>query len=197
MNILQIFLIGVGLAMDAFAVSICRGLGMRTLRLSRMLLIAFFFGSFQALMPAIGYFIGASFEKYIIDFDHWIAFGLLFLIGGKMILDVIFDKEEDKPCGCCDEEEQFSIAQLLLMAIATSIDALAAGITLPTVLGGMSIGAAVLLVGLTTFILCFFGVMIGNRFGAKYKDKATLAGGIVLILIGTNILSKHLFGIGL
>lgn len=197
MNILQIFLIGIGLAMDAFAVSICRGLGMRTLRLSKMLLIAFLFGLFQALMPTIGYFVGASFEKYIVDYDHWIAFGLLLVIGGKMILDVVLEKDEDKPCGCCDEAEQLGLWQLLMMAIATSIDALAAGITLPTLLGGLPIGAAALLIGLTTFILCFFGVMIGNRFGAKYKDKATLAGGIVLILIGGNILSKHLFGIGL
>ena len=196
MVFIKILLLGATLAMDAFSVSLCQGLSMRTLILKRMLAVALCFGLFQALMPTIGYFVGKGFEKYIVAFDHWIAFILLLIIGGKMIFDVITDKGEDD-CECC-KDEPFSIMQLLVMAVATSIDALAAGITLPTILGKeMSIWTAVSVIGITTFLICLVGVLIGNRFGMKYKNKATLAGGIVLILIGTNILSEHLFGIGL
>ena len=195
MIFIKILLIGAALAMDAFAVSICQGLSMRTLLLKRMLAVALCFGFFQALMPAIGYFVGKSFEKYIVAVDHWIAFFLLLVIGGKMIFDVITDKGEDE-CDCC-KEESFSVVQLLVMAIATSIDALATGITFPFILEGVSVWTAVSIIGVATFAICMVGVLVGNRVGMKYKNKATLAGGIVLILIGTNILSEHLFGIGL
>ncbi|MBR2952078.1 MAG: manganese efflux pump [Clostridia bacterium] len=195
MIFIKILLIGAALAMDAFAVSICQGLSMRTLLLKRMLAVALCFGFFQALMPAIGYFVGKSFEKYIVAVDHWIAFFLLLVIGGKMIFDVITDKGEDG-CNCC-KEESFSVVRLLVMAIATSIDALATGITFPFILEGVSVWTAVSIIGVATFAICTVGVLVGNRVGMKYKNKATLAGGIVLILIGTNILSEHLFGIGL
>ena len=194
MVFIEILLLGATLAMDAFSVSLCQGLSMRTLILKRMLAVAFCFGLFQALMPTVGYFIGKTFESYIKAVDHWIAFVLLLIIGGKMIIDVILDRDDD--CECC-KEETFSVVRLLVMAIATSIDALAAGITLPTILGStVSVWTAVSIIGVTTFFICLCGVLIGNRFGMKYKNKATLAGGIVLILIGTNILTKHLFGIG-
>lgn len=194
MVFIEILLIGAALAMDAFAVSICQGLSMRTLRLKRMLAVALCFGFFQALMPTVGYFVGVSFEKYIKAVDHWVAFLLLLVIGGKMIVDVIRDKGDD---GCeCGKEDDFSIPQLLVMALATSIDALATGITFPFILEGVSVWEAVSVIGVTTFAICMIGVLVGNRFGMKYKNKATLAGGIVLILIGTNILTNHLFGIG-
>ena len=196
MIFVEILLIGAALAMDAFAVSICQGLSMKTLCLKRMLIVAFCFGLFQAIMPTIGYFLGMSFEKYITKFDHWLAFLLLLVIGGKMIIDVIREGDEDE-CACC-EDEKFSILRLFVMAIATSIDALATGIALPTVLENkMTIWGAVSIIGIATFFICLIGVLVGNRFGMKYKNKATLAGGIVLVLIGANILSKHLFGIGL
>lgn len=195
MIFIQILLIGMALSMDAFAVSICHGLGMRTLRLKRMLAVALCFGAFQALMPTIGYFVGQSFEKYIKAVDHWIAFVLLLIIGGKMLIDVFMDKDEEAQC--YEKEEDFSVAQLLLMAVATSIDALATGITFPFILEGVSIWTAAAIIGISTLIICLIGVLVGNRFGLKYKNKATVAGGIVLILIGTNILTKHLFGIGL
>ena len=194
---IEILLLGVTLAMDAFSVSLCQGLSMRALILKRMLAVAFCFGLFQALMPTIGYFVGKAFEKYITTFDHWIAFVLLLIIGGKMILDVILEKEDEDECACC-KQEKFSIMRLFVMAIATSIDALAAGITLPTILEDKaSVWEAVSMIGVATFVICLCGVLIGNRFGMKYKNKATLAGGIVLVLIGTNILTKHLFGIGI
>ena len=180
-----VFLTGIALSMDAFAVAICKGLKMQKLNYKQMGLIAVFFGGFQALMPFIGWALGHSFKNYIENFDHWVAFALLAFIGGKMILES-FECEED--CGC------FSIKELFILAIATSIDAMAAGIafaidgidTLPDIL------ISIVIIGITTFILSALGVFIGHKFGAVYKSKAELAGGIILILIGLKILLEHL-----
>lgn len=186
--ILTVFLTGIGLSMDAFAVAICKGLKMQKLNYKQMGLIALFFGGFQALMPLIGWLLGNSFKDYIESFDHWVAFGLLLFIGGKMAIEA-FKKDDDECCCGC-----FDIKELLIMTIATSIDALAVGIafaidgidTLPQIL------LSILIIGLTTFVLSAFGVLLGHKFGAVYKSKAELAGGIILILIGTKILLEHL-----
>lgn len=188
MGFWELVLIGVSLSMDAFAVSVCRGLSMKNgIRVSHMLIIAAFFGGFQAIMPAIGYLLGKQFEAYITPVDHWIAFVLLGILGGKMIVDVIRAKGEESCEGCCD---RLDVKQLLVMAVATSIDALAVGIPFPSL--GVNIWQAMVLIGTVTFGLCILGVAIGNRFGARFKDKATLAGGIALILVGTKILLEHL-----
>lgn len=189
MGFLELFLIGVGLSMDAFAVAVCKGLNMCKINYKHSAIIGLFFGGFQALMPFIGWFIGSRFEQYIVKFDHWIAFVLLGFIGSKMLYDAITEKEED----CCKIEEKFDYKELLLMAIATSIDALAVGITFAFL--GMNLSGifgAVSLIGVTTFALSFIGVVIGNKFGSVYKRKAEIAGGVVLVLIGLKILLEHL-----
>lgn len=183
MGFLELLLIGVGLSMDAFAVAICRGLKMTKLNYRQMSIIALFFGGFQALMPFIGWLLGSQFEQYIVKFDHWIAFILLGFIGGKMIFEAFGKEEED----CCGE---LNIKELLILAIATSIDALAVGITFAFL--KVQIGFAVTIIGITTFILSAVGVAVGHHFGARYKQKAELAGGIILILIGLKILLEHL-----
>ena len=184
MGIIEIILIGVGLSMDAFAVSICKGLSTQRLKPSRYLIIGAWFGGFQALMPAIGYLLGATFEKYITAFDHWIAFILLALIGSNMIKES-FSKEEE------NTDASFAFKTMLLMAIAKSIDALAVGVTFG-LLPDVNIIAAITLIGSTTFILSGVGLKVGNVFGLRYKSKAELAGGIILILIGIKILLEHL-----
>ncbi len=186
MSFAEILLIGVSLSMDAFAVSLCKGLCMRKINYRYAVIIAGFFGIFQALMPLLGWFLGKQFERYIVSFDHWVAFGLLLIIGGKMIFDV-FEKEKEisKPVF-----EKMNYKELLLMSLATSIDALAVGITFAFL--GASIWMSVAVIGLITFAICFAGVLLGNRFGAKYKKKAQFAGGTVLILIGLKILLQHL-----
>lgn len=184
MGIIEIILIGVGLSMDAFAVSICKGLSTQKLKPSHYLIIGAWFGGFQALMPAIGYLLGATFEKYITAFDHWIAFILLALIGSNMIKES-FSKEEE------NTDASFAFKTMLLMAIATSIDALAVGVTFG-LLPDVNIIAAITLIGSTTFILSGVGLKVGNVFGLRYKSKAELAGGIILILIGIKILLEHL-----
>ena len=193
MGFITLFLTGVSLSMDAFAVSICRGLQMRArVNIKHLLIIAAFFGGFQALMPAIGYLLGSQFKDYIVSVDHWIAFGLLAVIGGKMIWDVIAESregEEDCPC-CGDAQESLDVRQIALMAVATSIDALAVGITFAFLEVNLLLAVAV--IGITTFALCALGVVVGHKFGARFKNKATLAGGIALILIGTKILLEHL-----
>lgn len=189
MGIWEVLLIGVGLSMDAFAAAVCQGLRMRKLRYKNAFVIAFFFGGFQALMPFIGWALGIRFERYIVNIDHWIAFGLLAFIGGKMLFDVIRDEDETegKPAV---SDGILNLKELLILAIATSIDALAVGISFAFL--QVNIGSAVSLIGCITFVLVFFGVLIGNKFGAKYKNKATVAGGIILILIGVKILLEHL-----
>lgn len=188
MGFFEIFMIGVGLSMDAFAVAICKGLAMRKLDMGKTFVIALFFGGFQALMPFIGWLLGKQFEQYIVSIDHWIAFVLLAFIGGKMILDVIKGGEDEEVCPNCDE--RLDIKELFLMAVATSIDALAVGISFAFL--QVKISFAITLIGCTTFGLSAIGVFVGHKFGAKYESKATLAGGIILILIGLKILLEHL-----
>lgn len=185
MGFAELLLIAVGLSMDAFAVSLCKGLNMMKPNLRHYGLISLFFGGFQAIMPLIGWFLGTQFAQYITKFDHWVAFVLLAFIGGKMVYN--FVKNDD--CQT-DDSEGLKIKELLLLAIATSIDALAVGITFAFL--QVSIIPAVSIIGATTFILSFAGVAIGYRFGARLKRKAELAGGVVLILIGVKILLDHL-----
>ena len=186
MGLFEIFMIGVGLSMDAFAASICKGLNMRRLSAKNMLIIGLFFGGFQALMPAVGWILGKQFEVYITSVDHWVAFALLAFIGGKMIYDV-FHGDED---GCCNEKtDKLDMKEVLTLAVATSIDALAVGISFAFL--QVEILKAVSVIGVTTFVLSVVGVAVGNMFGAKYEKNATLAGGIILILIVLKILLEH------
>lgn len=185
---LEIFLIGVGLAMDAFAVSVCKGLAMRKVYKKDAVIIGIFFGGFQAFMPFAGWFLGTKFEQYIIEIDHWIAFTLLGIIGGKMIYEVI--KEDKDEIDGEKKDVPLDIKELFVLAIATSIDALAVGITFAFL--SYPVLQSVTIIGITTFVISIAGVFIGNIFGNKYKKKAGLAGGIILILIGLKILLEHL-----
>ena len=184
MGLIELFLLAVGLSMDAFAVALCKGLCMQRLDKRQGLLIAVFFGGFQALMPLIGWFLGTQFERYITALDHWVAFGLLSLIGLSMLREAFSKKEAE--CACV----KTSLRELFLLAVATSIDALAVGITFAFL--NVNVFQAVSLIGVTTFILSFAGVCVGNRFGLKYQKKAQLSGGAVLILMGLKILLDHL-----
>lgn len=186
MGFFEIFMIGVGLSMDAFAVAICKGLSMGKIKLKNVFTIGLFFGGFQAAMPAAGYLLGKQFEEYIVSVDHWIAFALLAFIGGKMIADAVRGEEEEEP----GKGSSLDIKELFVLAIATSIDALAVGISFAFL--RVDIVSAVTAIGITTFVLSCIGVLIGNRFGTRYKDKAALAGGVILILIGVKILLEHL-----
>ena len=185
-GLFEIFMIGVGLSMDAFAASICKGLNMRRLNIKNMLIIGLFFGGFQALMPAVGWLLGKQFESYITSVDHWVAFALLVFIGGKMIYDVFTEKNEDE---CGEKTNRLDMKEVLTLAVATSIDALAVGISFEFL--QVDILKAVSVIGVTTFVLSVIGVAVGNVFGSKYEKKATLAGGIILILIGLKILLEH------
>lgn len=184
MSTLELFIIAVGLSMDAFAVAICKGLSVKELRPKHMLIVGLYFGAFQGLMPLAGYFLGKQFEEYITKYDHWIAFALLCVIGGNMIREAIAGEEED--CGC-----SFCVKAMVPMAIATSIDALAVGVTFGF-MPDVNIWFAVAFIGIITFTLSAAGVKIGNVFGAKFKSKAELAGGVILILMGIKILLEHL-----
>ena len=172
------------LAMDAFAVAICKGLATDKAKIKHMAIVGLWFGGFQGLMPLIGYLIGSSFAGYIESFDHWIAFGLLTIIGANMLKEA-FSKEEE--CADCS----LAISVMLTMAIATSIDALAVGVGF-AVVGDVNIVLAVVAIGVITFILSALGVKIGNIFGSKYKKPAEITGGVILILIGLKILLEHL-----
>lgn len=186
MTIFELLLTAVALSMDAFAVSTCKGLGMRTLNKKHALIIGLFFGGFQALMPLIGWLLGKQFESLITNVDHWIVFALLALIGGKMVFDSIKSGEAED-CGC---EDKLDIKELIGLSFATSIDALAVGISFAFL--KVKILPSIACIGVTTWLLSMGGVWIGQKFGAKYQKKATLAGGIVLILIGLRILLEHL-----
>lgn len=183
-----LFLMGVSLAMDAFAVSVCKGLAMRKVNKKQCLVIALFFGGFQALMPFLGWLLGNRFEGYITSIDHWIAFVLLGFIGGKMVVEAIRDKGEGPEI--TEIDPPLDIKELFVLAVATSIDALAVGITFAFL--EIPIVEAMLIIGITTFVISVAGVYIGNFFGNKYKSKAELVGGIILILIGLKILLEHL-----
>lgn len=185
MSIIEIALIGVGLAMDAFAVSICKGLAMRRMNYKKAIIIAAFFGVFQALMPALGYVLGTTFANKIAAIDHWIAFILLALIGANMIKEVL--SSDDDEC----QDDSLRLGDLIMLSIATSIDALAVGITFAFF--NVSLLLSVSMIGIITFIICVIGVKVGNVFGEKYKSKAELAGGLILIVMGAKILIDHLF----
>lgn len=185
MGFWELFLLAVGLSMDAFAVSVCKGLAMRKATLKAELTCGIWFGGFQALMPLIGFFLGSLFAEAIQAFDHWIAFGLLVLIGGNMLKEALGPKEEE------EASADLSVKTMFIMAVATSIDALAVGISL-AMAGNVNIFQAVSLIGVTTFLLSAVGVAIGNVFGSRYEKRAEIAGGIILILLGTKILLEHL-----
>lgn len=184
MGLGELLLIAIGLSMDAFAVSLCKGLNMDGKNLRNALIIAMFFGVFQGLMPLIGWSLGLQFKDYISNFDHWIAFILLGLIGGKMLLEGL-RKETNLMC-----EYKLDIKELFFLAVATSIDALAVGVTFAFL--KVSILPSIILIGITTFFISVLGVIIGHRFGVFTKDYAEIAGGIILILIGVKILTEHL-----
>lgn len=185
MSFFELLLLGVALAMDAFAVSVCKGMVIKKPEIGNAALIGLFFGGFQAFMPFIGWLLGKQFEGVIKAYDHWIAFVLLAFLGGKMIYDVIRQKGEAE-----SYKNNIDIKELFLLAIATSIDALAVGVTLAFL--NVSLAEAVSIIGVTTFIITFGGVYIGAKTGELLKDKSQIAGGVVLIIIGIKILVDHL-----
>ena len=184
MSYLELFIIAVGLSMDAFAVSIAKGLSVCRIAPRHSLCVGSWFGGFQALMPLVGFYLGVTFSRFVTSVDHWIAFFLLGLIGMNMIRES-FSREEVAP------DPDFSVRTMFIMAVATSIDALAVGISL-AMAGDVNIVAAVLLIGVTTFLLSGVGVKVGNIFGSRFEKKAQLLGGVILILLGTKILLEHL-----
>lgn len=183
MSLIEIFLLAFALSMDAFAVSVCKGLATSKLKFKQMCIVGAWFGGFQALMPSLGYLLGSTFEKYITRFDHWIAFILLALLGANMIREALSGEEEKV-------DASYSFKPMLLMAIATSIDALAAGITLSTLQVNILLSAG--LIGCTTFVISAVGVRVGNVFGSRFKRPAEIVGGVILILLGIKILLEHL-----
>lgn len=188
MRIWEVIAIAVGLAMDAFAVSVCKGLAAKKIKISHLLAVGLWFGGFQALMPAVGFFIGAQFEEYIKAYDHWIAFILLAIIGANMIRESFSKKDGDD-----GKNASFAFGTMLVMALATSIDALAVGVSfacLDMSAGQMAYSAAV--IGVITCFISMAGLAVGNYFGSKFKSKAEFAGGVILILIGVKILLEHL-----
>lgn len=183
MGIIEIILVSIGLAMDAFAVSICKGLSMKSMNWKRAIIIGLYFGIFQALMPVIGYLLGSSFSSLITNIDHWLVFALLLYIGGDMIKESFSKKESTN-------NDNVDFKSMFILAVATSIDALAVGITFAFL--KVNLIMAFSLIGVITFVLCVIGVKVGNRFGCKYESKAEFAGGLILILIGVKILLEHL-----
>ena len=183
MDFVTLLTLAVGLAMDAFAVSICKGLAMREKVLKKWIIVGLWFGGFQALMPTIGFFLGTQFKDQITSIDHWIAFVLLGLIGINMVKEALSNEEEQA-------DDSIAVKEMFMLAVATSIDALAVGITFAFL--NVHIVSAASIIGVCTFLISFAGVKIGNIFGTKYKSKAELAGGIILILLGFKILFEHL-----
>lgn len=183
MEVLEILLIAIGLAMDAFAVSICKGLSMKKMNWKKAIIIGGYFGLFQGMMPVIGYFLGTSFESLVTQIDHWIAFGLLVIIGTNMLKEVFASESEN-----CNDNVDFKT--MIVLAIATSIDALAVGITFAFL--NTNIILAALIISVVTFITSILGVKIGNKFGDKYERKAETVGGLILIFMGIKILLEHL-----
>ena len=214
MNFWGIFVIGIGLSMDAFAVSVCKGLGMKKLSIWQMVIISLFFAVFQMGMPIIGYYLCVNFESYVVSFDHWIAFALLGFLGVKMIIEAFKEDDKDKDLkkgekvlkediknqeelekqqtnnDCKNIKERLDIKELFILAIATSIDALAVGITFAFL--SVNIFGAGAIIGVTTFVLCCIGVVLGNFFGSRFKKPAEISGGVILILMGLKILLEHL-----
>lgn len=186
MSLWELFIIAVGLSMDAFAVSVCKGLSVQKVKPKHYLIVAAYFGGFQALMPLLGYLLGVRFEAMVANVDHWIAFVLLGLIGANMVRESRAGEEK--------LDDSFTVSTMLILAVATSIDALAIGVTFAFL--GVNIVEAIILIGITTGIISGVGLKIGNVFGSRYKSKAEMAGGIVLILMGIKILVQHLLGLG-
>lgn len=185
---IELLLMGIGLAMDAFAVSVCKGLAMRRVNKKQAVVIGLFFGGFQALMPFIGWVLGSQFESYITSIDHWIAFILLGFIGGKMIVEAVKPEEDTVEIDRMDPP--LDIKEMFILAVATSIDALAVGITFAFL--NYPIVEAISIIGVVTFFISIGGVYVGNFFGNKYKKKAEFAGGLILVLLGVRILLSHL-----
>ena len=201
MGIAELFFIAVGLSMDAFAVAVGKGLGMRRLDMRHAVVIALFFGGFQALMPVIGWLLGSAFAQYVEAVDHWIAFVLLVLIGANMIREAFHEEDEEGgdaegaqgPAGAAESNRaRLDIRELLLMAVATSIDALAVGVTLSFL--HVNIVFAALFIGVITFALSLGGVVAGNRVGSRWRKPSSIAGGVILIVIGAKILLESLIG---
>lgn len=186
MGIIEVLILSVGLAMDAFAVAICKGLSVKKLEVKHAVIVGLYFGGFQGIMPLIGYFLGSAFASYITKFSHWITFGLLVIIGINMIRES-FGKDDE--CECSDSS--FSPKAMLPMAIATSIDAMATGVVM-SIEGGLNIFISVTIIALVTFIISALGVKVGNVFGTRYKSKAEFVGGCVLILLGIKFLLEGL-----
>lgn len=186
--VIELFLLGVGLSMDAFAVSVCKGLGMRKLNKKQALIIGLYFGGFQALMPFVGWLLGSQFQKYITSIDHWIAFILLGFIGGKMMIEAVREWNEEEVVDVMDAPIDHK--NMLVLAVATSIDALTVGITFAFL--GTPIVEAITIIGITTMVISIAGVVIGNFFGSRYKSKAEFIGGLILVLLGLKILLEHL-----
>ncbi len=184
MSLFELFLIAVGLSMDAFAVAICKGLSMRRMNLRSAVVVGLYFGGFQALMPLIGYLLGVHFQSVITAYDHWIAFILLVIIGANMIREALHPEDEN-----CSDSVAFK--EMFVLAVATSIDALAVGVTFAFL--QVRIVPAVVFIGVVTFCLSVVGVKVGNVFGTRYKARAEIAGGVILIGIGFKILIEHLF----
>ena len=186
MGFIELFLLAIGLSMDAFAVSICKGLSMKKATLKAEMTCGAWFGGFQGLMPLIGFFLGTLFAGIIEAFDHGVAFGLLAIIGFNMLREAF-----EKGCDCEEGDADLSFKTMFVMAVATSIDAMAVGISL-AMAGNVNIWTAILLIGATTFVLSAIGVKIGNVFGSRFEKKAQIAGGVILILLGAKILLEHL-----
>lgn len=188
MGFFELFLLAIGLSMDAFAVAICKGLSMREASPKKMVTVGLYFGIFQAAMPLIGYFAGTLFSRQIEAFDHWVVFILLLLIGANMIREAL--GKDDETDACDTNEADLSVKSMLPLALATSIDALAVGITFAML--DVRIVPAVSFIGITTFVISMLGVKIGNIFGNKYKKRAEIIGGIILIAIGLKVLLQHM-----
>lgn len=188
MSFIELIIIAIGLSMDAFAVSIGKGLSLKKIKLSQALKVGLWFGGFQALMPLMGYLLGNTFADIVSAFDHWVAFALLTLIGGNMIKESI--EKDDDDCDCNKKEgDGFGFSTMFTLAVATSIDALAVGVTFAFF--KVAIIPAIITIGITTFLFSIAGLKIGNIFGCKYKSHAELFGGVILILIGLKILIEH------
>lgn len=189
MNFIELLIIAIGLSMDAFAVSIGKGLSLKKIKLSHALKVGLWFGGFQALMPLIGYLLGSTFAEIVSTFDHWVAFVLLSLIGGNMIKESL-ENDSDNDCDCNKKDKNgFGLTTMFTLAVATSIDALAIGVTFAFF--KVAIFPAIITIGITTLIFSVAGLKIGNIFGCKYKSHAELFGGVILILIGLKILIEH------
>lgn len=186
MSLVELFIIAVGLSMDAFAVSICKGLSMKKMSWKSSVIVGLYFGGFQAAMPLFGYILGSQFKEAITAFDHWVAFILLSVIGANMIREAFSNEEECVDCSLAP-------GNMIMLAIATSIDALAVGVTFAFL--KVQIIPAVSFIGITTFTLSVVGVKVGNVFGTKYKSKAEFAGGLILIIMGVKILLEHTLGL--